>query len=96
MRERLAASDDEHRALRASALFEALLEGSWSAEIEAESLALIDKLGASNDPAGKLHDQVAALYRGRLTALRPTKTITIRELGLAMAGERSTPQETKA
>jgi simple sugar transport system ATP-binding protein len=43
-----------------------------------------------------LSDQVAALYRGRLTALRPTETITIRELGLAMAGERSAPQETKA
>jgi simple sugar transport system ATP-binding protein len=40
-----------------------------------------------------LSDRVAVLYRGRLTAPWPTDTLTIRELGLAMAGERSSIQE---
>jgi len=63
LRERLAASDDERRAGRASALFHALLDDAWSAENEAESLALIDKLSASDDPAERLREAVAALYR---------------------------------
>jgi simple sugar transport system ATP-binding protein len=41
-----------------------------------------------------LSDRVAALYRGRLTPAWPTDSLTIRELGLAMAGERSTLDET--
>jgi simple sugar transport system ATP-binding protein len=41
-----------------------------------------------------LSDRVAALYRGRLTPPCPTDRLTIRELGLAMAGERGMLQET--
>jgi tetratricopeptide (TPR) repeat protein len=63
LRERLAASGNEQRAARASELFGALLDTTWTAEIEAESLALLDKLSGSDDPAERLGDQVAALYR---------------------------------
>jgi ABC-type uncharacterized transport system ATPase subunit len=43
-----------------------------------------------------LSDRIAALYRGALTPPWPTDRITIRELGLAMAGERSGLQEALA
>ncbi|WP_046867386.1 ABC transporter ATP-binding protein [Microvirga massiliensis] len=43
-----------------------------------------------------LSDRIAALYRGTLTPAWPTARITIRELGLAMAGERSGLQEAMA
>ena len=43
-----------------------------------------------------LSDRIAVLYRGALTPPWPTDRITIRELGLAMAGERSSLQEAMA
>ncbi|MCI0360582.1 MAG: hypothetical protein L0211_19060 [Planctomycetaceae bacterium] len=87
LRVRLEKSDEMRRADRASALFEALLESPWSAEVETESLALIDKVGqASSLPGGKLsaddetarlRDQVVALYRwtDRMEEARAAKLV---------------------
>ena len=63
LRERLAKADEEDRPAHARRLFDALLEAAWTAEIETESLGLIDKLSASESDAGRLRDWIAALYR---------------------------------
>ena len=44
-------------------LFNFLLSLSWTAEREAETLKLLDKISASESPSAKLQTQVQALYR---------------------------------
>jgi tetratricopeptide (TPR) repeat protein len=54
---------EEHRAAFAQRLFDVLLAQPWSAEYEDEALALLGRLSANADAAGRLREQVAALYR---------------------------------
>ncbi len=59
LRLRLAKADDDNRANRASQLFAALIEQPWTAEIEAESFALLDQL--AGDAAGEAERLYALL-----------------------------------
>ena len=79
LRLQLEKSDAAHQAQHASALFEALLNSPWSAEVEAEALALIEQISSAVDPGQRIRDQVVALYRwtdrmeqGRLEKLQQT------------------------
>jgi tetratricopeptide (TPR) repeat protein len=63
LRLRLEKADDEDKPARARALFDALLEISWTAAIEAETFALIDKLSSGETPADQLRDRIVALHR---------------------------------
>jgi predicted Zn-dependent protease len=64
LRERLGrATDPDERAARTTALFDALLNATWTTDVEAESFALLDKLSAADDAGQRLQVQVAALYR---------------------------------
>jgi tetratricopeptide (TPR) repeat protein/DNA-binding transcriptional ArsR family regulator len=56
-------ADEFDRPQCAYALFEALLEATWTAEFEAESFALIDKLSSEETPADRLRDWLIALHR---------------------------------
>ncbi len=63
LRVRLEKADDEERPVRARALFDALFEISWTAEIETETFGLIDKLSSGETPPELLRDRIVALHR---------------------------------
>ncbi|MHC4400407.1 MAG: VIT domain-containing protein [Planctomycetota bacterium] len=53
----------EYRASYANELFDALLGQRWSAELEDEAFALLEKVSDADEPAQRLAAQVGALYR---------------------------------
>ena len=52
-----------YRTAYANELFNTLLAQPWTAAIEEEAFALLDKLAAPDEPAGGLYTRVAALHR---------------------------------
>ena len=63
LRVQYATAAAEYRATYANELFNALLSQSWTAEIEDEAFALLDKLPDPEDPANGLFTRVVALHR---------------------------------
>jgi tetratricopeptide (TPR) repeat protein len=63
LRQQLASGPETHRTTYAGMLFEALLAQPWSAEIEGETLGLLERLTDAADAQQRLHAQVVVLYR---------------------------------
>lgn len=63
LRLQLAEGPAPHRAEYLSRLFEGLIQAPWTEPLEAESLALLAKLGSAEQPDARLAEQVAALHR---------------------------------
>jgi Vault protein inter-alpha-trypsin domain/von Willebrand factor type A domain len=63
LRLRVKLADDESRPDKQRQLFDELLNQSWTAEIEAETLALIDKLGSGDVAESRLLEQLSHLHR---------------------------------
>ena len=52
--------------------------------------------GLDLDELLTLSDRVAVMYRGRLSPTMPTESVTIRQLGLMMAGQKAEEAEIDA
>jgi hypothetical protein len=63
LRERLKGAAESSREEYAVALFNELLGGPWSAELEGEAFALLEQVSAAQDPGQRLQAQVMALQR---------------------------------
>ncbi|MGI8978782.1 MAG: VIT domain-containing protein [Pirellulaceae bacterium] len=63
LRLRIKLADDESRPDKQRQLFDELISQPWSAEIEAETLALLEKLGSGETPEVRVLEQLAHLHR---------------------------------
>jgi predicted Zn-dependent protease len=63
LRRQLVKGPEKYRSTYANQLFSALLSRPWSADIENEALALVEKLPASAEPAQRLVTKVQTIYR---------------------------------
>lgn len=63
LRLQLAEGPERYRATYANQLFDTLIAQPWSAPVEDEAFALLERLSDAEEPADRLFVQVAALYR---------------------------------
>ncbi|MBC7855697.1 MAG: hypothetical protein IAF94_19885, partial [Pirellulaceae bacterium] len=63
LRLRVKLADDESRPERQRLLFDELIGQAWSADIEAETLALLEKLGSGESAESRLLEQLSHLHR---------------------------------
>ncbi|MCE9526047.1 MAG: hypothetical protein K8R36_08335, partial [Planctomycetales bacterium] len=63
LRLRIKLADDESRPDKQRQLFDELISHSWTPEMQAETLTLLDKLGSGPSAEGRLVEQLSHLYR---------------------------------